>query len=86
MSSEMSRSLPDRVAGLYYAHGLFCSSHPIAVLSLAISVVLLCWLVNNICNKNILFIHLYMYMKYLSDTILFIYLFICLFFYLAIHW
>ncbi|KAK0079274.1 hypothetical protein PV325_001450 [Microctonus aethiopoides] len=42
MSSEMSRSLPDRVAGLYYAHGLFCSSHPIAVLSLAISVVLLC--------------------------------------------
>ncbi|XP_046420988.1 sterol regulatory element-binding protein cleavage-activating protein isoform X1 [Neodiprion fabricii] len=38
----MSRSLPDRVAGLYYAHGLFCSSHPVAVISLAISVVLLC--------------------------------------------
>ncbi|XP_034937931.1 sterol regulatory element-binding protein cleavage-activating protein [Chelonus insularis] len=38
----MSRSLPDRVAGLYYAHGLFCSSHPIAVLSLAITVILLC--------------------------------------------
>ncbi|KYQ48506.1 Sterol regulatory element-binding protein cleavage-activating protein [Trachymyrmex zeteki] len=39
---EMSRSLPDRVAGLYYAHGLFCSSHPVIVLSLAISVLLLC--------------------------------------------
>ncbi|XP_012288280.1 sterol regulatory element-binding protein cleavage-activating protein [Orussus abietinus] len=38
----MSRSLPDRVAGLYYAHGLFCSSHPIAVISLAISIILLC--------------------------------------------
>ncbi|KZC08783.1 Sterol regulatory element-binding protein cleavage-activating protein [Dufourea novaeangliae] len=38
----MFRSLPDRVAGLYYAHGLFCSSHPIAVISLAISVMLLC--------------------------------------------
>ncbi|XP_012541992.1 sterol regulatory element-binding protein cleavage-activating protein [Monomorium pharaonis] len=38
----MSRSLPDRVAGLYYAHGLFCSSHPVIVLSLAISVLLLC--------------------------------------------
>ncbi|KAK9297624.1 hypothetical protein QLX08_008761 [Tetragonisca angustula] len=38
----MFRSLPDRVAGLYYAHGLFCSSHPIAIISLAISIVLLC--------------------------------------------
>ncbi|XP_057319656.1 sterol regulatory element-binding protein cleavage-activating protein [Microplitis mediator] len=38
----MSRSLPDRVAGLYYAHGLFCSSHPVAVLSLAISIILIC--------------------------------------------
>ncbi|XP_076236809.1 SREBP cleavage activating protein isoform X2 [Calliopsis andreniformis] len=38
----MFRSLPDRVAGLYYAHGLFCSSHPVAVISLAISVILLC--------------------------------------------
>nr|XP_050850645.1 sterol regulatory element-binding protein cleavage-activating protein [Vespula vulgaris]XP_050850646.1 sterol regulatory element-binding protein cleavage-activating protein [Vespula vulgaris]XP_050850647.1 sterol regulatory element-binding protein cleavage-activating protein [Vespula vulgaris]XP_050850648.1 sterol regulatory element-binding protein cleavage-activating protein [Vespula vulgaris]XP_050850650.1 sterol regulatory element-binding protein cleavage-activating protein [Vespula vulga len=38
----MSRSLPDRVAGLYYAHGLFCSSHPIPVISLAISIILLC--------------------------------------------
>ncbi|KAI4480537.1 hypothetical protein M0804_010090 [Polistes exclamans] len=37
----MSRSLPDRVAGLYYAHGLFCSSHPIPVISLAISIILL---------------------------------------------
>ncbi|XP_006568073.1 sterol regulatory element-binding protein cleavage-activating protein isoform X2 [Apis mellifera] len=38
----MFRSLPDRVAGLYYAHGLFCSSHPIAVISLAVSIILLC--------------------------------------------
>ncbi|OXU21849.1 hypothetical protein TSAR_009631 [Trichomalopsis sarcophagae] len=38
----MSRSLPERVAGLYYAHGLFCSSHPFAVISLAISIALLC--------------------------------------------
>ncbi|XP_043261017.1 sterol regulatory element-binding protein cleavage-activating protein [Colletes gigas] len=38
----MFRSLPDRVAGLYYGHGLFCSSHPIAVISLAISIILLC--------------------------------------------
>ncbi|XP_072761424.1 sterol regulatory element-binding protein cleavage-activating protein [Anoplolepis gracilipes] len=38
----MSRSLPDRVAGLYYAHGLFCSSHPVIILSLAISVLLFC--------------------------------------------
>lgn len=38
----MSRSLPERVAGLYYAHGLFCSSHPIIVISFAISVILLC--------------------------------------------
>jgi len=40
---EMSRSLPDRVAGLYYAHGLLCSSHPVIVIPLAISVLLLCW-------------------------------------------
>jgi len=40
---EMSRSLPDRVAGLYYAHGLLCSSHPVVVIPLAISVLLLCW-------------------------------------------
>ncbi|XP_054005526.1 sterol regulatory element-binding protein cleavage-activating protein [Hylaeus anthracinus] len=38
----MFRSLPDRVAGLYYGHGLFCSSHPFAVISLAISIILLC--------------------------------------------
>lgn len=38
----MSRSLPDRVAGLYYAHGLLCSSHPVVVIPLAISVLLLC--------------------------------------------
>lgn len=42
---EMARSLPDRVAGAYYAHGLLLSSHPIAAISLAISVLLLCWLV-----------------------------------------
>ncbi|EZA50256.1 Sterol regulatory element-binding protein cleavage-activating protein [Ooceraea biroi] len=38
----MSRSLPDRVAGLYYAHGLLCSSHPVIVIPVAISVLLLC--------------------------------------------
>ncbi|XP_011494739.1 PREDICTED: sterol regulatory element-binding protein cleavage-activating protein [Ceratosolen solmsi marchali] len=38
----MSRSLPERVAGLYYAHGLCCSSHPITVISLAVSIILLC--------------------------------------------
>ncbi|XP_014205675.1 sterol regulatory element-binding protein cleavage-activating protein [Copidosoma floridanum] len=38
----MSRSLPERVAGLYYAHGLFCSSHPTAVITFALSIVLLC--------------------------------------------
>ncbi|XP_076652872.1 SREBP cleavage activating protein [Halictus rubicundus] len=38
----MFRSLPDRVAGLYYSHGLVCSSHPIAIISLAISIMLLC--------------------------------------------
>ncbi|CAK9826490.1 Sterol regulatory element-binding protein cleavage-activating protein [Anthophora retusa] len=38
----MFRNLPDRVAGLYYAHGLFCSSHPVAFISLAISIILLC--------------------------------------------
>ncbi|XP_017876182.1 sterol regulatory element-binding protein cleavage-activating protein [Ceratina calcarata] len=38
----MFRCLPDRVAGLFYAHGLFCSSHPRAVISLAISIALLC--------------------------------------------
>ncbi|XP_014474392.1 PREDICTED: sterol regulatory element-binding protein cleavage-activating protein [Dinoponera quadriceps] len=38
----MSRDLPARVAGAYYAHGLFLSSHPITAISIAISVVLLC--------------------------------------------
>lgn len=38
----MSRSLPERVAGLYYVHGLFCSSHPFIVLSIAFFTVLLC--------------------------------------------
>ncbi|XP_076756300.1 SREBP cleavage activating protein [Xylocopa sonorina] len=38
----MFRCLPDRVAGLFYAHGLFCSSHPVTAISLAISIALLC--------------------------------------------
>ncbi|XP_063231759.1 sterol regulatory element-binding protein cleavage-activating protein [Bacillus rossius redtenbacheri] len=39
---EASWSLPERVGQWYYAHGLFCSSHPAAVISLAVSLVLLC--------------------------------------------
>ncbi|KAL7307009.1 hypothetical protein TKK_0000758 [Trichogramma kaykai] len=38
----MSRSLPERVAGLYYSYGLFCSSHPVSVISITISIALLC--------------------------------------------
>ncbi|EFN85276.1 sterol regulatory element-binding protein cleavage-activating protein [Harpegnathos saltator] len=38
----MARSLPDRVAGAYYAHGLFLSSHPFTTISLALSVIMMC--------------------------------------------
>ncbi|XP_067004981.2 sterol regulatory element-binding protein cleavage-activating protein isoform X2 [Anabrus simplex] len=41
-SREPTRTLPERVGQVYYAHGLFCSSHPVLVISLAIAVVLLC--------------------------------------------
>ncbi|XP_018321983.1 sterol regulatory element-binding protein cleavage-activating protein [Agrilus planipennis] len=34
--------LQDKVAQLYYSHGLFCSTYPATVISIAISVVLLC--------------------------------------------
>nr|CAD7460238.1 unnamed protein product [Timema tahoe] len=39
---EPTRSLPERVGQLYYAHGLFCSSHPIPVITFALFVVLAC--------------------------------------------
>ncbi|XP_050683751.1 sterol regulatory element-binding protein cleavage-activating protein-like [Leptidea sinapis] len=35
-------TLPERVAQIYYTYGLFCSSHPITAITLALSVVLLC--------------------------------------------
>lgn len=35
-------TLPERVAHIYYSHGLICSSHPIIVLCSAIAVILLC--------------------------------------------
>ncbi|KAF4532600.1 hypothetical protein B566_EDAN013378 [Ephemera danica] len=38
--------LPDRVAQLYYAHGLFCASHPRSVILLSIVIILICWYVN----------------------------------------
>ncbi|KAJ9574024.1 hypothetical protein L9F63_008550, partial [Diploptera punctata] len=37
-----TRTLPERVGQVYYTHGLFCSSHPIPVISFAIATVLLC--------------------------------------------
>lgn len=36
-------TLPERVAQIYYTYGLFCSSYPVTALTLAVSVVLLCW-------------------------------------------
>ncbi|XP_037299802.1 sterol regulatory element-binding protein cleavage-activating protein [Manduca sexta] len=35
-------TLPERVAQIYYTYGLFCSSYPVAAITVAISVVLVC--------------------------------------------
>ncbi|XP_039279240.1 sterol regulatory element-binding protein cleavage-activating protein [Nilaparvata lugens] len=40
--TSVPRSLPERVAQLYYAHGLFCATHPYIVIFLALSLTLLC--------------------------------------------
>lgn len=40
--TSVPRSLPDRVAQLYYSNGLFCASHPIIIICVAVSIVLLC--------------------------------------------
>lgn len=42
-NKEPTRTVPERVGQLYYAHGLFCSSHPVPVITFAIAIVLLCW-------------------------------------------
>ncbi|XP_065216116.1 sterol regulatory element-binding protein cleavage-activating protein [Planococcus citri] len=39
--SSVPRYLPDRVAQIYYAHGLFCSSHPVFVIILTSIIILL---------------------------------------------
>lgn len=44
--STMGGSLPERVAQIYYTYGLFCSSYPVTVISIALTVVLMCWWVN----------------------------------------
>ncbi|CAB0019476.1 unnamed protein product [Nesidiocoris tenuis] len=36
-----SKSLPERVAGIYYSHGVWCAAHPVPVLVAAVSTVLL---------------------------------------------
>lgn len=38
-----SPSLPERVAQLYYKHGLFCSSYPFSISAFALTIALLCW-------------------------------------------
>uniref|UniRef100_A0A1B6CPD3 Sterol regulatory element-binding protein cleavage-activating protein n=1 Tax=Clastoptera arizonana TaxID=38151 RepID=A0A1B6CPD3_9HEMI len=40
--ASVPRGLPERVAQLYYTHGLFCATHPVTVIFLAFSLVLLC--------------------------------------------
>ncbi|BES99776.1 cleavage-activating protein [Nesidiocoris tenuis] len=36
-----SKSLPERVAGIYYSHGVWCAAHPVPVLVAAVTTVLL---------------------------------------------
>jgi hypothetical protein len=44
MSDKKSnRSIPERVESIYYTLGLFCSSHPLAVILLAAVVVIISW-------------------------------------------
>lgn len=38
-----SKFLSEKVAQWYYSHGLFCSTYPICSISLAFTVVILCW-------------------------------------------
>lgn len=38
-----SKSLPERVAGIYYSHGVWCAAHPVPVLVAAVTTVLLSW-------------------------------------------
>uniref|UniRef100_A0A1B6K5Y5 SCAP N-terminal domain-containing protein n=1 Tax=Homalodisca liturata TaxID=320908 RepID=A0A1B6K5Y5_9HEMI len=40
--TSVPRSLPDKVAQLYYAHGLFCATYPFTVIVFAVSLVLVC--------------------------------------------
>ncbi|GAB6026796.1 hypothetical protein CHUAL_013289 [Chamberlinius hualienensis] len=46
MPAKQSQSallaLQDKVARIYYTHGVFCSSHPIPVISLAVIIIILC--------------------------------------------
>lgn len=42
-SNARSPTLQGRIAQLYYAHGLFCSSYPVAVLFFAVLIACLCW-------------------------------------------
>jgi hypothetical protein len=39
----LAAGLPDRVAQLYYSHGLFIASHPYAIVIFAVSIILACW-------------------------------------------
>ena len=41
----LAAGLPDRVAQLYYSHGLFIASHPFAIVIFAVSIILACWCV-----------------------------------------
>jgi hypothetical protein len=43
----LAAGLPDRVAQLYYSHGLFIASHPFAIVIFAVSIILACWLVKS---------------------------------------
>ncbi|KAI5700000.1 hypothetical protein M8J76_009773 [Diaphorina citri] len=40
--TSVPKYLPDRVAQIYYAHGLFCSSHPYCIFSIVFFIVLFC--------------------------------------------
>nr|XP_018911050.1 PREDICTED: sterol regulatory element-binding protein cleavage-activating protein [Bemisia tabaci]XP_018911059.1 PREDICTED: sterol regulatory element-binding protein cleavage-activating protein [Bemisia tabaci] len=40
--TSVPKCLPDKVAQLYYAHGLFLSSHPALIISVALFIILIC--------------------------------------------
>lgn len=41
MWQKVIKSIQERVSSLFYSHGLFCASHPFAIISLVITIILI---------------------------------------------